>query len=308
MATTQTPSLLIIGGSGFVSGTLAREAISQGWRVHAVTRGTRALPAGVTPIVADRKKPGELEKAMQSVAGEFDLVADCIPFEPADLKQDIALFRDRAKQFVMISTDFVYDPARRRFPQPEADAHYLQDQGYGANKRRCELELINAPAGVASAMQWTIFRPCHIYGPGSQLGCSPPTNRDAALIEKIRSGKPLPLVGAHLLQQPIFAPDLAKLILSVRGNPRAVGQVFNACGPDIIESWMYYKLIADTLGVAFKYEDQIVEPYLAANPDKAPFLCHRIYDLTRLRASGLAVPSTPAAEAIKTHVKSLLPA
>ncbi|SVE24981.1 uncharacterized protein METZ01_LOCUS477835, partial [marine metagenome] len=32
-------NLLIVGGSGFVSGTVARRAVASGWRVWAVTRG-----------------------------------------------------------------------------------------------------------------------------------------------------------------------------------------------------------------------------------------------------------------------------
>ena len=33
-----------------------------------------------------------------------------------EIRQDIGLFRERAGQFVFVSTDFVYDPARRSFP------------------------------------------------------------------------------------------------------------------------------------------------------------------------------------------------
>ncbi|NQX00440.1 hypothetical protein HQ447_07250, partial [bacterium] len=42
--------ILIIGGSGFVSGTLARMAVARGYAVTVVTRGQRAVPAGVTVV------------------------------------------------------------------------------------------------------------------------------------------------------------------------------------------------------------------------------------------------------------------
>src|SRR5690348_18225223 len=45
---------------------------------------------------------------------------------------------------------------------------------YGGKKRQAELELINSQP---SDMVWTIVRPCHIYGPGSQLGCLPLQDR-----------------------------------------------------------------------------------------------------------------------------------
>jgi nucleoside-diphosphate-sugar epimerase len=296
------PSLLIIGGSGFVSGTLAREALQQGFEVSIVTRGKKPVPTGVRAIVADRKDTAAFASAIAAEGKTYDLVVDCIAYEPADVKQDITVFAGRAKQFVLISTDFVYLPSGRRFPQPETGVPYVEENIYGGNKRRCELELINGNTG---SMAWTILRPCHIYGPGSLLGCSPPENRDAKLIEKLRAGQTLPMVGAHLLQQPIFALDLARLILSVKGNPRAAGQVFNAAGPEVIESRKYYQIIADVLGVPLRTEEVAIDAYLAANPDKAPFLCHRFYDLSRMKAAGLAAPSTPAAEALRVHVESL---
>jgi hypothetical protein len=57
--------------------------------------------------------------------------------------------------------------------------------------------------------------------------------------------------------------------------------------------------------VPLEVEELPVAPYLRANPDKAPFLCHRFYDLSRLRDAGLAVPSTPIEQAIRRHVESL---
>jgi hypothetical protein len=49
-----------------------------------------------------------------------------------------------------------------------------------------------------------------------------------------------------------------------------------------------------------------VTQHLAANPDTAPFLCHRIYDLGKLRAAGVAVPGTSITRGLREHVSSLL--
>lgn len=43
--------ILTLGGSGFVSGTLARLALAQGHQVWTVTRGQRPLPAGVKGLI-----------------------------------------------------------------------------------------------------------------------------------------------------------------------------------------------------------------------------------------------------------------
>jgi nucleoside-diphosphate-sugar epimerase len=295
--------LLIIGGSGFVSGTLARVAISQGHQVHVVTRGERVLPSGVVPIQADRHDEAGFAKAIAAANTKWDLVVDCIGFLPADARQDVVCFRERAKHLAFISTDFVYDPSGRRFPQAEESDRFVTADDYGGNKRRCELELSQDDT---DEMAWTILRPCHIYGPGSRLGCLPEHGRDPQLIQLLKDGKPLRLVGGgHFLQQPLYAGDLPELILSVPGNPRARGEIFCVAGPDIIESRRYYEIVADVLGVELKIEEVPVAANLAAHPDAAPFLCHRIYDLAKLQRAGLPVPRTALADGLREHVLSL---
>lgn len=296
-------NILLIGGSGFVSGTLARRALEQGHSVTAVTRGQRAMPAGVTPLVADRKDTAAFAAAIEQNGGRWDLVVDCIGYGPEDTRQDVALFRERAAHLVFVSTDFVYHPDARRFPQGEDDAVYLT-HSYGGKKREAELALALADTGQ---MRWTILRPCHIYGPGSLLGCLPEHGRDPQLLDRLRQGEALRLVGGgHYLQQPILAADLARTILSCADNTAAHGQICNVSGPTIVESWQYYQIIADILGVPLAVEELSVADYRRANPERDSFFCHRIYDLSRLSACGLHVPSTPLADGLRGHVESLL--
>ncbi len=301
---------LIIGGSGHLSGAVARAALAQGHEVWTVTRGQRPLPEGVTGLTVDRHDADAFQAAISGADTVWDLVVDCICYEPADMAQDLSLFPEKAKQFVFVSTDFVFDSACRKFPQPE-DGATLAAEGpsassYGQKKRICELQLMNADA---ADMKWTIVRPCHIYGPTSELGCLPLHARDSDLITRLRAGEPLRLVGGgHFLQQPILARDLGDLIVSVAGNERAFNQIFNTAGPDIIESWRYYQIIADVLGVGLTVEEVPVKRSLAEQPQIAPFLCHRIYDLAKLRASGLRVPATGIEQGLREHVDALLAA
>ena len=284
---TDITNLLILGGSGFLSGTLANAALAQGARVWTLTRGQRPLPAGVTGLVADRHDPAAFAQAIAGARTAWDLVVDCIAFEPADIQQDLAAFKALARHLVYISTDFVYDPAHRQFPQRE-EAHHYAAEGYGGKKRQGEVVLAGADTGD---MAWTILRPCHIYGPGSQLGCLPLHGRDARLITRLQAGQALQLVGGgHFLQQPILARDLAELILSLAGNRTVFGQILNAAGPDMVESREYYRIIADVLGVELSVVEVPVGQYRSEHPESAPFLCHRIYDLSKLHAAGVAVP------------------
>lgn len=299
-------NILIIGGSGFISGTLAAAALKAGHQVQAITRGQRPVPGGVSGFVADRNNEDQFAAAVAAAyaqhSGEWDLVVDCICSQVEHARQDRELFGHRARNFVFISTDFVFDPAHRQFPQ-SVDNPYFLSGGYGGNKRLCEEDFLG---NQTPEMSCSILRACHVYGPGSQLGCLPEHGRDVRLIEHLRAGQPLRLVGGgYFLQQPILAADLAELILSCADNPRARGQIYQAAGPDIIESRRYYEIIADILGVPLQIEEVPVDAYRQAHPEHLSFLCHRIYDLVKLREHQLKVPSTPIEAGLRKQMEAL---
>lgn len=296
--------ILVIGGSGFVSGTVARTALEQGHRVTVVTRGQRPLPEGVSAIVADRQDRQTFAEAIAGAGGTWDYVLDCIAYKADDARQDVEVFRGRTPHLFFISTDFVYDPAYRRFPQPEEENHFLTDDSYGANKRRCEEVLLGSDLGD---MHYTIVRPCHIYGPGSELGCLPKHSRDPQLIERLRAGETLELVGGgYFLQQPVFVRDLAEFALSARTNSNSYDQIYNMYGPDIIESRYYYRVIAEYLGVPCRIAEVPVDRYRDEHPEHLSFLTHRIASLDKMRAHGLKVPATPIEQGLHEQTEALL--
>jgi nucleoside-diphosphate-sugar epimerase len=96
------------------------------------------------------------------------------------------------------------------------------------------------------------------------------------------------------------------LLLSLGGNQKTYGQILNAAGPDVIESREYYQIIAKILEVDLKIEEVSVSQHLADYPETAVFICHRFYDLSKLKASGAAIPGTPVEQGLREHVESLL--
>ncbi|MEO8613862.1 MAG: NAD-dependent epimerase/dehydratase family protein [Luteolibacter sp.] len=280
--------IMIIGGSGFVSGTLARMAVARGHEVTVITRGQRPAPSGVEVVTVDRNDRQEFANRIASLRTDWDLVVDAIPYTPDDARQDVEAFAGRTGRLVFISTDFVYDPKERKIPQSEHDAVFTTD-GYGGQKRLAEIVLEET---ARETLPWTILRPSHIYGPGSLPGCLPLHGRDPVLVESIRQGLPLQLVGGgRFLQHPIFAPDLAEVILSAAGQTTADG-TFNVAGPDVLESRAYYQVLGRLLGREVMIEEVPVAGFLEEHPEKAPFCCDRSYDLSALKGSRLYLPAT----------------
>jgi nucleoside-diphosphate-sugar epimerase len=252
--------------------------------------------------MADRDDRATFANAVNTHRAEWDLTVDCIGMTRAHAEQDVELWSGRTGRLVFISTDFVYDPRNRKIPQTESDAVYTAI-GYGGAKREAEMVLIGTdPARLA----WTVLRPSHIYGPGSLLGCLPLHSRDPELLGRLQKGEALSLLnGGRLIQHPIFAPDLARTILSVPKASEVSGRIFNVAGPDSAESRLYYEIIADSIGVMLTIKSVDVEEFLKTNPGREPFCCDRVYDLTALTKSGLVVPSTSLRDGLRQHVQAL---
>jgi NADH dehydrogenase len=76
-----------------------------------------------------------------------------------------------------------------------------------------------------SAMQWTIFRPSVIYGPGDQF-----VNLFARMA---RTSPFLPVMGdGHTRLHPVAVEDVARCFAGALGEPRSIRESFDICGPE----------------------------------------------------------------------------
>jgi len=284
--------ILIVGGSGFVSGALAVESIAAGNRTWVVNRGQRPPPAGVELLVADRNHSEAFSRVIESADTSWDAVIDCIAFESDHAAQDVKVFSGRCVHLILVSSDSVYDPKRREVPQSVNTLAYSKN-GYGGRKRDCEETLIRLASG---SLQWTIVRPTHVYGPGAHLGCTPTAFRDPLLPQHIREGRPLSLVdGGRKHIQPIHVRDLAQLLLSLVLRSQAYGCTFNAAGPETMTARAYYETLARLLDCSLQVDELSAEAYQACHPEHASTNCDRVYDLSPLSRVGAHLPHTPFA-------------
>jgi nucleoside-diphosphate-sugar epimerase len=299
--------VLIVGGSGFLSGTMVRRALRQGHEVWTITRGRRPLPGGVHGLIADREDRPAFAGAVAGASVRWDLVVDCIGFSAEDARQDLDVFSvSRAGHIVFISTDSVIESIDRPRRIDETHDRYTT-LPYGLGKRQAE-EVFLAAASDGSRARWTILRPGHIYGPGSLLGPLPGHWRDPHLLAHIESQKPLTLVsGGHFLHQPVFAADLWDMALSCIDNARSDGEIYFAPGADTIECREYYRCVAEALGSALPPIAELpLAVHLREHPEDIMACCHRVTSTQKALAHGLALPATPAREGIRAHVESLI--
>ena len=138
---------LIIGGSGGLSSVVAKTLLSRDYKVWAVTRGKRELPAGVIPIKADRDDGAGFCEAVLSQGTNWDVVFDCIAMNAEHAHQDLQVISKVSERLIVVSTDTVYDSLHKKTPQTE-DGIFIEhdsDSGaikYGYNKRQMELAFL----------------------------------------------------------------------------------------------------------------------------------------------------------------------
>lgn len=295
---------LIIGGSGGLSGRLAVLANKE-YDVWTLTRGKRPLPQGVTPITCDREDSAGFQNAVLGQHIRWDVVFDCICMNKLHAEQDLQVLSNVTHRLVVISTDSVYDPTKKRTPQNEQGI-FIEEQGapsvcsYAGNKRNMEHVFLDYFKESEGNLNVTIFRPGHIYGPGFMLGCFPEHSRQKNLVQLIQAGEPLRLVGGGIyLTQPIFVDDLAHAMLNCVDKEKTYNEIFCIGGPEAVENKRYYEIIGELLGNTVIVEEVPLTGYAEAHPEFAGHLCHRIYDLSKLKEAGVPLPDTTLREGMK---------
>jgi nucleoside-diphosphate-sugar epimerase len=301
---------LILGGSGRLSGVVARLAMEK-YHVYTVTRGMRKVPVGVTALCCDRNDTEKLRNILSVQNVRWDVVIDCICMNREQAMADLEVLPTFTDRLVVVSTDSVYDGRFKRIPENEDgvcvdEAGETKDCTYAGNKRHMEQVFIKDMATGRSGLKTTIFRPGHIYGPGFLPGCFPEHSRQADLAEHILQGKPVRLVGmGTYIIHPIFVDDLAGVLVDCAENEKTYQEVFCIGGPEAIENRTYYEVIAKCLGVKLKIEEIPLSGYLEQHPEYAGHLCHRVYDLSKLRATGIPMPHVKIREGMERMLKSM---
>lgn len=217
--------LLIAGGTSFVGRAIAHAAVARGHEVTVINRGRTPsdLPASVTHLVGDRH--GDLS-ALEGRS--FDATVDTIAYRPSDVEALARALAGRGGHHLQISSISAYaDGAPRRAteadlvlaaPPTDLDAA-ITNATYGPLKAAAE-----GAAHSAFGEGTTIVRPTFI------VGSHDPTNRFAALVDRVRlGGRVLVPADEATTVQWIDARDLAAFALTLLEG--ALPGAFHVAGP-----------------------------------------------------------------------------
>ena len=140
--------LLVLGGTSWLGGAVARDALARGHRVTCLARGEAGTPPdGVTWVRADRREPG----AYDDVAGrDWDAVLD-VSWQPEQVRSALAALATRARHWLYVSSCSVYSDDTTPDTDESAPIHPPFDgtgpadiETYGPAKVACEQSCVEA--------------------------------------------------------------------------------------------------------------------------------------------------------------------
>lgn len=217
------PSVLVIGGTGFIGGHLVAQLAATGRRVIVPTRnGSRARRFSVLPTVevvqANVNDSAALERLVRKVDAVINLVgvlhsgrgAPGSSYGPAFAKAHVEL----PKKIVAAC----------------AGSHvhrYLHMSALGASAKGTSMYLRSKADGEAialrSAMAVTVFRPSVVFGSDDRF-----MNMFASLQKYFPV---MPIGGADARFQPVYVGDVAKAFMHALENPSSFGKIYELAGP-----------------------------------------------------------------------------
>jgi nucleoside-diphosphate-sugar epimerase len=220
--------VLFLGGAGMIGSAVARHAVERGVDVTVVTRTEprRPLPDAVHTLRGDVRDPD----ALRALLGDdrWDAVVNWVAFAPGDLDGHAELFRDRAGQYVFISTCSVFGRPVPLLPITESSPRRQPVFGYARNKIACELVLEEAYR--EQGLPLTIVRPFHTYDDSTI-----PVLAGWTAVERFRSGDPVVVHGdGTSLWTLMHADDLARAFVPLLGNDHAIGESVNLVSGDVL--------------------------------------------------------------------------
>src|SRR5215210_7439637 len=255
-------SVLFLGGTGIISSACTERCLELGMEVFVLNRGTsttRPIPDGCQRLVGDLSDPDSVRDAVGDL--EFDVVADFRAFTADEVRQRLAVLRDRMSQYVFISSASAYQTPPGRLPVVESTPLRNPFWQYSRDKIACENLLVEAYRDHGLPM--TIVRPSHTYDKTLL-----PFDGGWTVVDRMRRGAEVVVHGdGGSLWTLTHQRDFARAFVGLLGHPAAIGDSFHITSDEWLSWNQIFQIVAAAAGVEAKLVHVPSDAIAAADPE-----------------------------------------
>jgi nucleoside-diphosphate-sugar epimerase len=258
--------LLIIGGTGFISGQIAEKAAAAGHDVVLFNRGLHNPAAPYDVINGDAKDLKAFKADL--LAAKPDVVVHCVAYNERHANDLVSVFEGTKTHVIALSSADSYEAFQRLNRGEEADQpvcethetsktkHYLKSLGLPDYDKNLMTDAL-LDAHKAGKVEATVFRVPMVYGPGDPQYAY----RHGRIIKHILDNK-TDIVMSSTEQAQIYTygyvENVAAAVVHSFGRTEVKGQVYNLGEQEVRSQRRWAELYADSAGHSFKF--RIVPP------------------------------------------------
>jgi len=171
-----------------------------------------------------------------------------IAFTTADIDRDIRLFRDRANQFIFISSASAYQKPVGHYLITESTPLANPFWQYSRDKIACEERLMKAYREEGFPI--TIVRPSLTYGDTQIVLAVNSWQKSWTAVDRMRRGKKVIVPGdGSSLWVVTHNTDFAQGFVGLLGHRQAIGHAFHITSDEVMTWDQYYRITAQAAGV-----------------------------------------------------------
>lgn len=255
--------VLFIGGNGNISWWCVEEALKLGHEVFELnrkaTRSTRrSVQKEVHEIVADYRNEKEVIYALQDM--HFDVVCDFICFNAEQAERAIRLFNQKVQQYIVISSEAVYQRIRENIPFVESSTQYESDVDDSYIAGKILMERVFKNAYEVRNFPVTIVRPGYTYDTIIQF----PIGQNCFTAPQfLLEGYPFLIPGdGNNLLAPLHSKDFARAFSYLIGNAHCIGEEYQIAAEENLTMNEMADAILDALFL--KTRGKLYIPYAEA--------------------------------------------
>ena len=258
--------VLFVGGTGIISSACVTEALSTGYEVWTLNRGTSHLAnqVGERALHADASDEDQVRTVL--AGHDFDAVIQWTAYGPEQVERDIRLYAD-AGQYVFISSASAYEKPPSHWLTTEATPLSNPFWRYSREKIACEERLVEAFASTGFPM--TIIRPSLTYGVSQIPVCVGSWERPFTIVDRMRRGAPIIVPGdGTSIWTLTHNTDLARGLIPLLGRREAIGEAFHITSNEALNWNQIFMLVGEAAGVEPTIIHVPTDGIVAADPSQ----------------------------------------